>query len=83
MLAAAVAGNLVGVRGRGWNPRSMPVVNHSLGLDQSAYCREEGHWKNECPKMKPITQGGSLQEADLYSCIRNFSFRLKGMRGEH
>ncbi|KAK4819560.1 hypothetical protein QYF61_007071 [Mycteria americana] len=52
LLATAIAGNSAKGRGRGWN--------------QCAYCREDGHWKNECPKRKPITQGrGSTLEADL------------------
>ena len=25
----------------------------ALKKDQCAYCREQGHWKNECPKRDP------------------------------
>jgi len=65
LLATAVAGNLARGRGWGWNPGSMPVVNHPFGLNQCAYCREEGHWKNECLKKKLTIQGSSIQQADL------------------
>ena len=67
LLAATIAGTSARGRGGGWGwkPGSMSVVNHPLGSNQCAYHREEGHWKNECPKKKPVTQGGSIQQADL------------------
>lgn len=34
-------------RGRG---KGKPGGRPSLGRNQCAYCKEEGHWKNECPK---------------------------------
>ena len=35
----------------------------ALKKDQCAYCKEQGHWKNECPKRDPkrgTTQGENL-----------------------
>lgn len=46
-------------RGRGfYNPR-MGMSTERIGYNQCALCKQEGHWKNECP-----SGGGSscLQE---------------------
>ena len=41
---------------KGWN---------SLQKDQCAYCKERGHWKNECPKREAREQPKVLQMEGL------------------
>jgi len=47
-----------GFRGRG---RGRPLGNRGglgnvVGRNQCVYCREKGHWKNECPKLNRAPQ---------------------------
>ncbi|XP_030334306.1 uncharacterized protein LOC115604891 [Strigops habroptila] len=55
-------------RGRGFgtfnNPRS---GSGRLGINQCAYCKQEGHWKNECPqRLKQNPQSGySFGESEV------------------
>ena len=36
-------------RGRGFNGRKF---NTLLGINQCALCKEEGHWKKDCPRNR-------------------------------
>ncbi|ONK80561.1 uncharacterized protein A4U43_C01F19200 [Asparagus officinalis] len=53
------SGDALAVRGRSPNrqrfnhSKSKNRGDHkSVGRNQCAFCKEEGHWKNECPKLK-------------------------------
>ena len=45
LLAAALKETETTKRGKGQSP---------LSKDQCAYCKEKGHWKNECPNQKGL-----------------------------
>uniref|UniRef100_A0A8C0HLE4 CCHC-type domain-containing protein n=1 Tax=Buteo japonicus TaxID=224669 RepID=A0A8C0HLE4_9AVES len=47
LLAAAIVDREEGERKKGRRPRGS-----LLGLNQCAICRQEGHWKNECPNKE-------------------------------
>lgn len=80
-LVAAIEENSMRGRGRnrgsycrralsqGMGRGSGPVLYGLLGQNQCAYCKQEGHWKNECPKIKgrqkPVTQREPSSEANL------------------
>ena len=53
-------------RGRG---RGTSSLNRTpLGPDQHAYCKKEGHWKNECPQREQTgnpRKGGSEPDTNL------------------
>lgn len=43
------------VRGRG---RGCGLSNPTVGQNQCAYCKKEGHWKRECPALLAKKKGG-------------------------
>ena len=34
-----------------------------LGKDECAFCREKGHWKKDCPKLKKKDKGKGVFDA--------------------
>lgn len=46
------------VGGRNWYKTSFGQT--PLGPNQCAYCKQEGHWKNECPHLRK-TQGNTKE----------------------
>ncbi|CAM4619569.1 unnamed protein product [Caretta caretta] len=58
MVTAVQAGTRRSGRGGRGRGRDRPgLQERRLGRNQCALCRQEGHWKNECPKRKE--QGGA------------------------
>ena len=46
-----------------WTGEKQKPKRQALKKDQCAYCREQGHWKNECPKRDP--RRGTTQRENL------------------
>ncbi|XP_009981526.1 PREDICTED: uncharacterized protein LOC104376617 [Tauraco erythrolophus] len=62
-------------RGRGGPPRgSQGGFQTTLQSDQCAYCGKRGHWRKECPKLKPEV----VAEAKW---IKQYPLRLEDRRG--
>ena len=59
-------------RGRGTGLGTPVGLNQPLGLNQYAYCKQEGHWKEECPlrptgsQVIPISTAQSQQVPPLF-----------------
>ena len=44
-----------------WMGEKQKPKSQALKKDQCAYCREQGHWKNECPK-RDLRRGMTQRE---------------------
>ncbi|CAM5131882.1 unnamed protein product [Natator depressus] len=74
MVAAVQAGTKGSEReGRGRGRGHPGPRERRLGRNQCALCRQEGHWKNECPNKKE--RGGYLYNGDRRT-------RNRGVRGD-
>ena len=52
-------------KGRKW--KSKPTAK--LGKDECAFCREKGHWKKDCPKLKKSkADGKKVADANVAEC---------------
>ncbi|WCJ40144.1 Gag polyprotein [Euphorbia peplus] len=60
-------------KGKGKNERSKSRV----GKDECAFCREKGHWKKDCPKLKHNSgKGKAVVDSNVAEYDANSNYSL-------